>query len=132
MLVTWRTLNGRHLATAQCDKGAERKRIKLVEEELWESLERAFQADEKPLKTVTLFKYMGWFMPAGDSNWPEVAEKLRNSLKSLTWMKRILGREEKYPRIYSLFFKVVVQAVLLFGLEKWALIPRMKHALGSF
>ena len=44
MLVPWSTLNGRHLAIAQCDKRADRKRIRLAEEELQESSERAFQA----------------------------------------------------------------------------------------
>ena len=44
MLVPWRTLNRRHLITAQCTRGAERKRRQLAEEELRESMERAFQA----------------------------------------------------------------------------------------
>ena len=37
MLVTWRVLNGRHLYTAQCANGVERKRRRLAEEELRES-----------------------------------------------------------------------------------------------
>ena len=31
MLVPWRAINGEHLATAQCIKGAERKRRRLAE-----------------------------------------------------------------------------------------------------
>ena len=34
MLFPWRALNGRHLVTAHCARGAERKRRRLVEEEL--------------------------------------------------------------------------------------------------
>ena len=56
MMVPWRALNGRHLATAQCAMGVERKRIRLAEEELRESLERAFQAYREPLEIVTSFK----------------------------------------------------------------------------
>ena len=37
MLVPCRTLNGRHPATAQCDRGAERKRRQLAEDEFRES-----------------------------------------------------------------------------------------------
>ena len=49
MLVTWHDLNRRHLSIAQCVMGAESKRRRLAEEELRESLERAFQAYGEPL-----------------------------------------------------------------------------------
>ena len=60
---------------------------------------------------------------AGDDDWPAVAGNLRKARKSWTWMTRVLGREEAYPRVSRLFFKVVVQAALLFGSETWVLIP---------
>ena len=44
MLVPWRALNGRHPGTAQCRKGAERKRQRLAETETRESSEWAFEA----------------------------------------------------------------------------------------
>ena len=44
ILVPWSALNRRHLATAQCAKGADRKLRRLEEEALQESSERAFQA----------------------------------------------------------------------------------------
>ena len=44
ILEPWRALDKRHLAIAQCTKGEERKRRRLVEEELQEILERSFQA----------------------------------------------------------------------------------------
>ena len=49
MMVPWCALNRRHFSTAQCDRGAEQKQMRLVEEELWESLDRAFQAYSEPL-----------------------------------------------------------------------------------
>ena len=59
MLVPWRAINGRHHATAQCAKGAERKRRWMAEAELRDSTERAFEAYWKPLETVSDFKYLG-------------------------------------------------------------------------
>ena len=44
MQVPRRVLNGRHPGTAQCAKGAERKRRRLAEAETRENLERAFEA----------------------------------------------------------------------------------------
>ena len=43
ILVPWRSLNGRHKSTAMCRSGAERKRRRLVETEVRESTEMAFE-----------------------------------------------------------------------------------------
>ena len=55
MLVPQRALKGRYPSTAQCARGAERKRRHLVEAELREILERAFEAYGEPLENVTAF-----------------------------------------------------------------------------
>ena len=73
MLVPWRALNRRHLATAQCARVAERKQRRLAEEEQLEILERYFEAYGKTLDNVTTFKYLGRVMKAGDEDWPSVA-----------------------------------------------------------
>ena len=61
-----------------------------------------------------------------------MAGNLIKASKSYTGMTRILGQEGEETRIYGLFFKAVVQAVLIFGSEMWVLTPRMERALGSF
>ena len=76
MLVPRRTLNGRHLSTAQCVRGVERKRRWLAEEELRESFDRAFQAYGAPLENVTEFKYLGRVITLRDDDWPAVAGNL--------------------------------------------------------
>ena len=47
-------------------------------------------------------------------------------------MTRILSREGAEPRVSGFFFKVVVQAVFLFGSETWVFTPRMGRDLGGF
>ena len=71
-------------------------------------------------------------MAAGDDDNTAVAGSFRNARKSWTRTTRILGREGADSWISSLFFKLVVQAVFLFGLETWVLTPCMERALGSF
>ena len=51
ILVPWRALNKRHLATSQFSKGEERNQRRLAEKELQESTEMALQAYGKPLDT---------------------------------------------------------------------------------
>ena len=132
MMVPWRYLNGRHLATSQCTRGAERKRRRLVEEELRDSSERDFQAYGAPLENVTVFKYLGGVMTAGDDDFTAVAGNLQKARKSWVRMSLILSREGADLKVSGQFFKAVVQAVLLFGAETWVLNPRMKRALSSF
>ena len=44
---------------------------------------------------------------------------------------RTLIREGEEPRVSGLFFKSVVQGVLLFGLDTWAVTPYMGRSLGG-
>ena len=111
ILVSWRALNRRHLATAQCAKGAERKRRRLADEEPRESLERAFQAYGEPLDNTTSFQYLGRVLTVAVENWTAVVGNLRKARKSWVRMTRILSREGADPKVLEVFFKVVVQAV---------------------
>ena len=47
-------------------------------------------------------------------------------------MSLTLSREEADTNVSVHFFKVVTQAVLLFGAEMWVLTHRMEQAFGSF
>ena len=71
-------------------------------------------------------------LTAGGDNWPAVAVNLRKDREIWTQVTRILRREGADRRISWLFFKEVVQAVLVFGSEKWFLTPRMERYLGRF
>ena len=47
-------------------------------------------------------------------------------------MTRIRSRGRAEPRVSGFFFKVVVQAVLLFGAETWVVTPLMGRVLVGF
>ena len=68
ILVPWRALNGRHPATFQCARGADRKRQQIAEAETRESSERAFEAYGEPLEKVKTFRYLGRVLTAGDND----------------------------------------------------------------
>ena len=97
-----------------------------------ESAERAFQAYGRPLATVTLLKYLRQVMAMAYDNWTVVVGTLWKAQKIWAQMGRILVWEGAFPRVLGVFFKAVVQAVLLFGSETWVLTPRMGRDLGSF
>ena len=48
-----KALNGRHLGTAQCAKGAERNRRRMAETETRENLDQVFHAYGQPMEAVS-------------------------------------------------------------------------------
>ena len=79
MFVPWRDLNVRHKSTTMCKRGAERKHRHLVEAEIRESTEMAFEVYGQQIQSVPRFTYQGRVMTAGDDDWPAVAG---------TWQRR--------------------------------------------
>ena len=104
----------------------------MEEEEMQESAERTFKSYRRPIVTVTYLKYLGWVLKVVDYDWTAVVGNLWKEQKSWAHLARILARAGASPHISGIFFKVVVQAVLLFGLEVWVMILRMGRSLGSF
>ena len=64
---------------------------------------------------VTSFKYLGRVMTVGEDNWPAVVGNLRKDQKIWARLTRILVREGADLRVSWMFFKALVQSVLLFG-----------------
>ena len=68
MLVPRRALNGRHPSIAQCARGVEQKIQRLVEADMRESSERAFEAYGEPIKIFSAFQYLGRLLTEGDDD----------------------------------------------------------------
>ena len=130
--VSRKALNGRHLGTLQCKKGAERKRRRLAKTETRENAERVFHAYGKRVEAVSEFRYLGRLLTATDDDWPAVAGNIRKSRVSWGRLARVLGREGADPKASRSFYTAVAQQVLLFGAETWVLTQNMASALDAF
>ena len=75
---------------------------------------------------------MGRVLMAVDGDWLAVVGNLGKARNSWGRLSRILIREGEDPKVLVKFYKAVAQAVLLFGVETWVLIPRMERALDIF
>ena len=81
---------------------------------------------------VNSFQYLARVVLSADNDWLAVVRNFswaRGVWKSIT---RILSREGEEPRVSGFFIYSVVQGVLLFGLETWAVTPSMGRSLGGF
>ena len=103
MQVPRKALNGRHLGTAQCAKGAERKRRQLAETETRENSEQAFKAYGEPMEAVSEFRYLGRLLTATDDDWPAVSGNIKKARRSWGRLARVLGREGAYPKVSRTF-----------------------------
>ena len=70
---------------------------------------------------------MGPVLKVVDNNWLMAVGNLGKERKSWAQLAKILRREDSNPRGSGMFFKAVVQAVLLFRLETWVLTPHMER-----
>ena len=117
MQVPRKALNGRHVGTAQCTKGAERKRRQLAETETRENSERAFKAYREPMEVMLEFRYLGRLLTATDDDWPAVAGNIKKARRSWGRLARVIGRGGADPKVSRTFYIAGTQEVLLFGSE---------------
>ena len=129
MLVPRRDLNGRHPATAQCARGAERKRRRISEAETRESLDRAFKGYGEPIKNFSAIRYLGRVLTAGGNDWLAVVVNLGKARKSWGRLSWVLGQEGVDPKVSGNLYKALAQAVIIFGAETWVLNQRMEKDL---
>ena len=81
--------------------------------------------------TLTAFKYLGWIIITSYDDWPVMVGNLQKARKSWSQYSRILGREGTNPRVLRVLFKTVVQAVIIFQSDMWAMNPCMSRTLGG-
>ena len=74
-----------------------------------------------PLETIPSFKYLVRILLESDDEWPAVVHNLRKVRKKWALLSRVLGREREDAQTKGLFYVVVVQVVLMYGLETWVI-----------
>ena len=69
---------------------------------------------------------------ADEKNWPEVVCNLRKARRKWERLTRVLSREGVDDRTSDQIYLAVVQEVLLYASDTWAIIPRSGRVLGGF
>jgi len=70
-----------------------------------------------------MFQYLGRPLSSTDDNWPAIYKNLSNARKHWGVVSRVWTREGADPRVMAMFYKAVVQSVLLYGCETWVVTP---------
>jgi hypothetical protein len=132
MHVTYQALNTTHQHSKICDKGAARKtrRKQLAARRRAQEIEIMIHCQS--LDKVSQFKYLGRIMSQNNSDWPAVHRNIKKALRKWAMIARPLLRTGVAPKVVVMFYKAIVQAVLLYACETWVVTPKILKALQAF
>ncbi len=120
-----------HHHTGLCQRGGERKCQHEAAVHSKRALEHTFSANGEELETVEVFKYLGRLISHDDADTQAMRSNLRKARGCWAQVSCVLRAEYATTKTSGMFYKVTVQAVLLYGSETWSLSPlSMKHLEG--
>ncbi len=126
------TLYGRHQCTPLCREGWEWKVQHKAAEATRIALARMFTAYREDLERVELFKYLGRLLTYDANDSQAMQSNLKKVGKSWAQVSCVLRTENASPKVSGVFYKAIIQAVLLFGSETWRLCPLSLKSLEGF
>jgi hypothetical protein len=87
------------------------------------ALARMFAAYREDLERVEVFKYLERLLTYDNNDSQAMQSNLMKARKSWVQVSFVLRAENASPKVSGVFYKEIVQAVLLFGIEMWKLSP---------
>ena len=81
---------------------------------------------------VEIFQYLGRLLAYDDKDIQAICSNLKKAWGRWAGILGVLRVENTSPRVYAMFYKATVQAVLLFGSETWNLTPTTMKWLNGF
>jgi hypothetical protein len=84
---------------------------------LWQQ----FSVDREDLKWVEVFKYLGRLPAQEDDDIQAIHAQLQKACAIWAQVGQVLWSENAPPHVATTFYKVIVQAILLYGSKTWVL-----------
>ena len=122
----------KHQASVDCKRYTESRERRADVKVQKVANEVVFMINERPIKCVKEFKYLGRILDNKDDDRPAINRNLNRARGKWGSIGRILSKENAKPQAMASFYKAIVQSVLLYGSESWVLNKRMLLSLESF
>jgi len=132
MHVHWLALGSGHYRSKSCLEGTARVRQRVAIEEARRAREVIFTIHGQPLSSETVFTYLGRPLSSTDDDWPAIYRNLAKARQRWARISLMLAREGANPRVSGMFYKAVVQSVLLYNCESWVVTPAVLKVLSGF
>lgn len=132
MHVTYLAINRGHTNTALCTRGTALRRRREAATTIQRARAVNIQVLGNDLERVTTFKYLGRVLAANNSDWPALFANINKARGKWALISRPLLRTGVSTRVIGMFYKAIVQSVLLYGSETWVVTPQMLKMLDGF
>ena len=122
----------KHYNTQECKSAALQRAKQERLAQAHNSRNTVITALGQPLERVTTFKYLGRILPATNSDWPALYKNLVKACKQWGMISQPLLNTGVTPKQVGMFYKAIVQSVLLYACETWTITEPMLPALKGF
>jgi hypothetical protein len=85
------------------------------------ALRHEFNADGTVLERVEVFKYLGRLLAQDNDDAQAIRQQLQKARGVWAQVGQVLRGENATPQVAAKFYKVVIQAILLYGSKTWNL-----------
>jgi hypothetical protein len=122
----------KHTSSKLCRDGQVTKSNREANQRILQQNDYTFYLDGQPIESTNTFPYLGRIESKTASDWPALYHNLRRARYKWHRLSKLLTREGANPRVFGMFYKAVVQTVLLFGSESWTMTDAMWKVLKGF
>ena len=122
----------RHIHSQVCQLGVERRmqRDSAIKSAL--ALRQLFYVEGEVLEKVESFKYLGRILAQDNDDIRAVRSQIKKARAIWARVGQVLQAENTPPKVSAMFYKAVVQSVLLYGSESWNLTKTAMARLEGF
>ena len=125
-------LNERHYRSAACQLGRQRKQQRAAMVSAKRAAAVSFTVGQQDLDQADDFCYLGRILLSNNSDWATLYKNIKKARQQWGKLVRVLKQDGASPRAFGMFYKAVVQSVLLYGVETWTITDPMLKALQGF
>ena len=130
--VPWRALMTSHHHTQACLSGTSLRNKRHRALETQRAHEVTFTVEGKVLERVDTFRYLGRMISHTNSDWPAVFRQLTRARQRWAMLVRAIAHDQVPAKAAGMFYKAIVQSVLLYGSETWVVTRPMLQLLEGF
>ena len=122
----------KHQGTFTCKRGVSRRQNEIKQDKQFIANNVKFYVGGVELERVSYFKYLGRTLSEDDDDTRCIEGNLRKARTQWNCIAKILKQEGANAKCMAKFYITVVQAVLLYGADSWAVSQRNERKLVSF
>ncbi len=130
--ISFTAMNGWHYETAMCKDGVARKVQYAAAKRAHLALQQSFTAYGAESKRVEVFKYLGRLLAYNNNDTQAVRGNLKKARGVWARLSHMIRAENASLHACGIFYKAIMQSILLFGSETWNLSPVSLKCLEGF